>query len=62
MKPEKVSKSSVDYSPGMPKSHCGICAHYEARGQDRGPCERVEGEVQSSYWCKLFRRTGLINR
>jgi hypothetical protein len=48
----KRSKESVDYSKGMPQSHCGICKHYSP-----GSCELVEGEIDPSYWCELFARS-----
>jgi len=47
----KRSKASVDYSEGMKSAHCGICEHYSS-----GSCELVEGDIDPSYWCKLFER------
>jgi hypothetical protein len=47
---EKVSKASVDYSPGMKSAHCAICRNY--RTPDA--CVRVAGAIDPEYWCKLF--------
>lgn len=49
---EKVSQESVDYSPGMKTSHCGICEHYI----EPHACEKVKGDINPSYWCKLFKK------
>lgn len=46
----KRSHESVDYSEGMPKSHCGICQHYLSPGA----CELVESPIDPEYWCELF--------
>ena len=46
----KVTKASVDYSAGMPNSHCSLCQHF--RLPDR--CTRVEGDIKPSFWCRLF--------
>ena len=49
----KVSKADASYTQtGMPQSHCGICAHFVAPNL----CEKVEGTVSRSGWCKLFKR------
>jgi len=45
-------KDEVDYSEGMRKAHCGICAHYIPGGK----CTLVIGEIEKSYWCELFKR------
>jgi hypothetical protein len=49
---KKVSKVSVGYSKGMPKSHCGICEHYLKGGN----CTKVEGRIEPEMWCKLFQK------
>lgn len=53
----KVSKSSVNYSPGMKLRHCGICRFREPPDD----CEKVSsageptpGRIDAEYWCKLF--------
>lgn len=49
----KISKEAATYSQhGMPKSHCGICEYFVAPNT----CQKVEGVVSRSGWCKLFRR------
>jgi hypothetical protein len=48
----KVTKESVDYSKGMPESHCGICDHYKSPNA----CERVKGKINTNMWCKLFKK------
>jgi hypothetical protein len=50
---DKVSKSSVHYSRGMPKSHCGICDYFINKDH---ACEKVEGIIMPSMWCKLFKK------
>lgn len=49
---EKRAKADVDYSAGMPESHCGICRYYSNES-----CEKVEGKINPSFWCELFERT-----
>jgi hypothetical protein len=46
----KQSKSAVRYSEGMPRAHCGICAHFQ---RPRG-CELVAGRISPEAWCRLF--------
>lgn len=48
----KVSKESVDYSPGMRTSHCAVCEHYESPDA----CEVVAGRIDPGYWCSRFKR------
>lgn len=50
--PEKRTKSSVDYGPGMTSSRCGLCEHFEPPRT----CALVEGRIDTYDWCKLFRR------
>lgn len=59
----KVSKRSVQYSKGMPSSHCGICRFYVTVGLGADDCEKVDkegsptpGRIDPSYWCKLFKK------
>jgi hypothetical protein len=58
----KADKDSVNYSKGMPSSHCGICQHYS-----NGTCSKVKGPIDPDMWCKLFKRAvarargGLVN-
>jgi hypothetical protein len=49
---KQVSAASVDYGPGMPESHCGICRFFTA---PHG-CSRVIEPVDADGWCKLFSR------
>ena len=51
MNEHKATKDSVDYSQGMPKSHCGICRYYEF---DTQTCEKVRGHIHPDMWCKLW--------
>lgn len=46
---EKKPKDKVDYSKGMPKSHCGICKYYHDH-----KCDLVAGRIEPHMWCKLF--------
>lgn len=46
----KLSKESVDYSPGHRGSRCGICRHFLGHGV----CEIVAGRIDPQYWCKKF--------
>jgi hypothetical protein len=46
----KKPKAEVDYGPGKPEAHCGICKHFD--GEDG--CELVAGEIDPEKWCKLF--------
>lgn len=48
----KVAKDSVDYSPGMDGRFCRVCVHFEKPAA----CERVRGEIDPAYWCKLFKK------
>ncbi len=48
---KKVSKVSVGYSKGVPKSHCGICEHY----RENHSCTKVDGRIEPEMWCKLFK-------
>lgn len=48
---DKVTKASVDYSPGMGKTRCRNCAHYQG-----GSCEIVRGDIDPDYWCQEFER------
>lgn len=48
----KKTKTEVDYSKGMPKSHCSLCVHYLGKGV----CELVAGKINPAYWCKLFKK------
>lgn len=47
---DKVSKASVDYSPGRHNSRCGLCTYYY-----QGTCELVAGHIDPDYWCRLFK-------
>lgn len=47
---DKVSKASVDYSPGMDGRFCHTCVHYLG-----GACNRVRGHIDRDYWCRLFK-------
>lgn len=55
----KSPKADVDYSPGMPKSHCGRvpewpkkgdCTHFVAPHS----CALVRGAIDPKYWCKKW--------
>lgn len=46
----KVSKASVDYSPGMDGRYCHTCEHYLG-----GSCELVRGSIDPDYWCRKFK-------
>lgn len=48
----KLSKESVDYSPGKGGSRCRNCQHY----QGDGACEIVAGEIDPDYWCERFEK------
>lgn len=48
---QKMSKSAVDYGPGMPARHCGICEHFEAPES----CAMVRGTISPSAWCEKFK-------
>jgi hypothetical protein len=65
---EKVSKASVNYSKGMPRSHCGqqrmddtyYCKHFIMKGinfERDGECQVVQGSISPRYWCKRYART-----
>lgn len=49
----KQAKKDVDYSKGMPASHCGICRYFRSLSHT---CVMVEGKISSEYWCKLFKK------
>ena len=55
----RLPKEQVDYMPKA-KSHdeqCAECAHFYIVGAYKsGRCTRVEGEINSGGWCKLFKR------
>lgn len=54
----KLSKRSVDYGPGMGKSHCAVCAHWQNHGADElSTCAVTEGLVRTSRWCNKFEPT-----
>jgi len=67
---EKSNKDDVDFSKGMPASHCGqmfasdkgYCRHFiEPKPLDElfsgaGECEVVKGGIKRSMWCKKFSR------
>lgn len=67
--PEKKSKQSVHYSPGMDGRYCRTCSHFlpqrrpsacEVTSSEGSP---TPGRIDSSYWCEQFeRREGIINR
>lgn len=48
----RLSKVSVDYSPGKGETRCRHCAHYEGHGT----CRLVMGYIDPDYWCKKFRK------
>lgn len=48
----KKTKEEVDYSKGMPQSHCGICRHF----REPSSCTLVAGKINPEYWCKLFEK------
>lgn len=48
-----MSKTEAHYGEGMPQSHCGICRYFLPQAKR---CRKVEGEITSSMWCKLFSR------
>ncbi len=58
----KVSKSEVDYSDGMRRSHCGptddwptgYCEHFV----DPHGCAKVKGYIDPKKWCELFEAAG----
>lgn len=50
---EKRAKADVNYSKGMPTSHCGICRYYHDHR-----CDRVVGSIDPTMWCRLFKRRG----
>lgn len=64
----KRPKSEVDYSPGMPHSHCGpssrsdtwFCRHFQVgfRGKpyQQGGCTKVAGPIRPTMWCRLYSR------
>jgi hypothetical protein len=66
MATEKQTKQAVDYSHGHRDSHCGksfdgdtgYCRHFiqTSPGSDVGQCEKVAGQINRVYWCKLFAR------
>lgn len=55
----KELKKDVDYSKGMPSSHCGPVSVWPHKGECRyfiAPfsCEKVKGYIEPKYWCKLW--------
>jgi hypothetical protein len=46
----KVPKASVNYSKGMQERHCGICTFYRDK-----TCSKVQGPIDWSMWCKLYK-------
>jgi len=54
--PSKRSKASVNYSKGMPESHCGICRYF----QPPNACQLVAGHIVPDYWCRLFKKAKLL--
>lgn len=62
----KASKESVNYSKGMPHSHCGplkiddpyMCRHFIGTEPHKdGRCKVVEGTIGAGMWCKLYAKT-----
>jgi len=53
----KRAKESVNYSKGSPAAHCGVCKHFTPPNA----CEKVEGHIVPSYWCRLFEKSRLIS-
>lgn len=55
---DKVAKSEVDYSKGMPKSHCGHVPKWHGGSCEHFihpfSCEKVKGYIDPTYWCKLW--------
>jgi len=51
----KRYKDEVDYSAGMPQSHCGICKYYIGK-ENVGHCTKVYGMIRASAWCRLFQK------
>jgi hypothetical protein len=60
--PDKVSQSSVNYSPGTAKAHCGPtqqwpkghCKHFIPPHA----CEGVAGRIDPAYWCERWSKAG----
>lgn len=53
-------KFEVKYTPRAmdPAEQCDECAHFYIVGAyESGRCTRVEGEINSRGWCKLFKRS-----
>jgi hypothetical protein len=55
----KRKKSAVQYSKGMPRSHCGRVSGWPEKGdceyfQSPDGCQKVEGTIMSDYWCTLW--------
>ena len=54
----KHRKEDVDYSGGLPKSHCGpvpkwptgACQHF----MNPAGCGKVRGVIKADMWCKLW--------
>ena len=63
---EKANKEDVNYSRGMPRSHCGpmfngdtgYCEHFIANKRSGifGGCELVKGEIKNSFWCQKWKK------
>lgn len=49
---DKASKQDAQYSKGMNKAHCGICAHF----LPPSACEVVAGSIAPDMWCRYFER------
>lgn len=48
----KQDKKTVDYHLTDGPDHCSVCAHF----QKPSGCEKVNGSIAKSGWCKLFRK------
>jgi hypothetical protein len=46
----KADKASVNYRPGTPKEHCGICTMFQKPNR----CTAVAGDIEASKLCDLF--------
>ena len=54
----KATKSAAHYGKGMKSAHCGICRHFIRPDA----CEKVEGEIGASMWCKFFKKAAKPTR
>lgn len=51
----KISKEDAGYTMGQ--ENCAVCEHFQENAKnDSGKCELVEGVIEESMWCRLFRR------